>query len=31
MTVKPKLFRDPVHDTIALQDGPAERLVLALH
>ena len=30
MTVKPKLFRDPVHDTIALLDGPAERLVLAL-
>lgn len=30
MTVKPKLFRDPVHDTIALQDGPAERLVLSL-
>jgi hypothetical protein len=31
MSVKPKLFRDPVHDTIALaQDGPEARLILAL-
>lgn len=31
MSIKPKLFRDPVHDTIALaQDGDAERLILAL-
>lgn len=31
MSIKPKLFRDPVHDTIALaKDGPGERLVLAL-
>lgn len=29
--MKPKLFRDPVHDTIALaQDGPGASLILAL-
>lgn len=31
MIAKPKLFRDPVHDTIALpQDAPGDRLLIAL-